>query len=92
MIGAIIGTFTDDKVTNTDDAMKVLNEVAGLLGADGGFTGFIDTQTADFAPESGGVSEGFYRLIQTIDGVPVLGSDESLRPCRTAPSPECSVG
>lgn len=75
LIGAIIGTFTDDKVTNADDALRVLNKVAGVLGAEGGFTGFIEVQTTNFDEESGGVPEAFYRLTQTVNDVPVLGGE-----------------
>lgn len=73
-INAIIGTFTADRVTDTSGALQVLNRVAGLLGATGGLSGDVIVQATDLTGSSG-VSEAFYRLMQTVNGVPVLGGD-----------------
>lgn len=74
-ISAIIGAFTNATVANAADAAQVLNQVANVLGADGTLTGDISTRSTGYPPDSGGVPETFYRLAQTVDGIPVLGSD-----------------
>lgn len=74
-VNTLVGAFTSQKVTSTDDALKALNRIADLLGAPGGFTGEFNLQTTDFIPESGGVPQAFYRLTQKVNGVPVLGSE-----------------
>lgn len=74
-ITAIVGNFTDNKVTSASGALEELNRLAGVLGADGAFSGDISTQTTGFdAPTGGVVSETFYRLAQTVNGIPVIGS------------------
>jgi Zn-dependent metalloprotease len=73
-ITAIIGTFTDDKVTDENSAVEVLNRLANLLGTpsiDGG----ADVQQTTYPAESGGVGETFYRFTQSVDGIPVVGGD-----------------
>ncbi len=75
LIGAIIGTFTDDKVENADDARSVLRKVAELLGVYEEISGAIDVQVVDFGEGSDATSERFYRLTQTFNDVPVLGAE-----------------
>ena len=79
-VRVIDGTFTDDVVRDSADA-EALNRIAELLGASGGFVQLdaavrITHQTAN---SPGGEdlysTEEFYRLRQTVNGVPVLGSD-----------------
>lgn len=74
-VNALVGAFTSQKIASTDDAMQALSRIADLLGASGGFTGEFKVQTTDFTEESGGVAQAFYRLTQTVNGVPVLGSE-----------------
>lgn len=70
-VRAISGTFTVSTVSGAADAAAVLNKVAGLLGAP---TGFADQSriTVSSVDYSGSV---FYRLSQTVNGVPVVGSE-----------------
>jgi hypothetical protein len=75
LIIAIIGTFTDQKITDNAGALETLNRVAVLLGADGTFDGDIAVRTTNFGADSGGVSEKVYRLTQSLNGLPVAGGD-----------------
>ncbi|MBI3225382.1 MAG: M4 family metallopeptidase [Mycolicibacterium cosmeticum] len=67
----ISGTFTVSTVTNAATAATVLNKMAGLLGAPSGFA-----TASQIAVSSVGYSGSvFYRLSQTVNGVPVVGSE-----------------
>lgn len=74
-VNSISGTFTDTKVRDQEDALNVLSQVAGILGARGDFSNGVDVQALVFPGSSGGVSETFYRMTQTFDGLPVVGGD-----------------
>lgn len=69
---AIVGAFTGSSVTDAEDALQVMNRVSGLLvGTSRNLTGDVSVRST----QSGGVTEGFYRLAQTVNGIPVLGSE-----------------
>ncbi|WP_197379608.1 M4 family metallopeptidase [Mycolicibacterium mengxianglii] len=74
-ISVIDGTFTDVRVFDRADAASLLNALAPILGAGSGFatTEFITLQRVSAA--GSGVTEEFYRLRQTVDGVAVVGSE-----------------
>lgn len=67
----ISGTFTLSTVTSAASAAVVLNKMAGLLGAPSGFA-----TASQIAVSSVGYSGSvFYRLSQTVNGIPVVGSE-----------------
>lgn len=70
---AIDGRFTTRVVTGAADAAAAINEVAETLGARAGFAdpAAITVSTAGV----GANAETFYRLTETVAGVPVVGSD-----------------
>ncbi|TRW88298.1 M4 family peptidase [Mycolicibacterium sp. 018/SC-01/001] len=72
-VRTIDGRFTDRVVTGVQDAAAVMNDAAHTLGIAEGFAdpAAITVSTAG----SGDDAETHYRLVETIDGVPVLGSD-----------------
>jgi VCBS repeat-containing protein len=77
-VRVIDGRFTDDIVLNAADAADVLNKIAGVLGAPADFADEADISSAQLvqlAADDTEVTETFYRLRQTINGVPVLGDD-----------------
>ncbi len=74
-ISSIIGTFTDTKVRDAFGALNVLSQIAEVLGLQGDVSNGVDVQSLSFPAASGGVSETFYRMTQTVDGIPVLGGD-----------------
>ncbi|WP_170847425.1 Ig-like domain-containing protein [Mycolicibacterium fluoranthenivorans] len=68
-ISAIDGRFTSAIVTDAEDAAAVLNAIAEHLSAESGFA-----LVANITVQTNGV-EKFYRASQTVDGIPVLGSN-----------------
>src|SRR5262249_52967716 len=74
----ISGTFTDTTVTSSADAARLLNELAPLLGASTGFAN-LDNITVERVGQTGAspgaVPRTFYRLRETVNGVPVEGSE-----------------
>jgi len=77
-ISAIDGTFTVQKVASKADAAAVLNRIAALLGAPVGFANAADIgyQTiTQPGPAGTGVVGQFYRLAQSVNGVPVVGGE-----------------
>lgn len=77
-VRVIDGTFTSTTVTTAADAASVLNEVAPLLGTRAGFA-TVDQitmqQVGTTDPESSDLAETFYRFHDSVDGVPVVGSE-----------------
>ena len=67
----ISGTFTVSTVSDAASAAAVLNNIAGLLGAPSGFANAARI-TVSSVGYSGSI---FYRLGQTVNGVPVIGSE-----------------
>jgi bacillolysin len=72
-ISVIGGTFTGTKVSDKAAAAAVLNSFATVLGAETGFA-TEDSITVHRVGGSG-VTEEFYRLRQTVDGIEVIGGD-----------------
>jgi Zn-dependent metalloprotease len=72
-ISVIDGTFTESRVYNSADAAALLNTFAPVLGARSGFA-TIDSITVQRVAAAG-VTEEFYRLRQSIDGIAVIGGD-----------------
>lgn len=72
-VRTIDGRFTDLAVTGVADAAAVMNGVAHTLGIR---EGFADPDAITVSTSgSGDDAETYYRLAETIAGVPVLGSD-----------------
>lgn len=72
-VRTIDGRFTDRAVTGVADAAAVMNGVAHTLGIR---EGFADPDAITVSTSgSGDDAETYYRLAETIAGVPVLGSD-----------------
>lgn len=72
-LSVIDGRFTDHVVTTADDAAAVMNALAAVLGFADGFADPAAITTSDAGV--GSSAENFYRLSETIGGIPVLGSD-----------------
>lgn len=66
----IDGTFTNDIVRTADDAARVVNYVAGILGAADGFA-----NPADITTQILGTGTTFYRLTQSVNDLPVVGGE-----------------
>lgn len=81
-VTTLVGGFTSKNVDNADDALEVLNRIAGLLGAPGALNGDVTVQTTDFGADSGGVPKTFYRLHHEVNGVAVEGSEVILTALR----------
>ncbi|MCV7220853.1 Ig-like domain-containing protein [Mycolicibacterium elephantis] len=79
-VRVIDGTFTDDVVRNSADAAQALNRIAELLGATEGFADAADirVETVRQPTQDGAFTEVVYRLEQSVNGVPVLGSEAIL--------------
>lgn len=79
-VDVLHGAFTDAPVMSAADAAAVFNGLAPLLGAATGFARADDitVQRVATTTATGDVSEVFYRIHGTIDGMPVLGSDAIL--------------
>jgi bacillolysin len=77
-VRVINGTFTDTKVTSAGDAATLLNGLAPVLGAPTGFA-TADNITVQHAgttdAATGDIAETFYRFHDSVNGVPVLGSE-----------------
>ncbi len=74
----IDGRFTNDKVLDSADAAAALNRIAEILGARTGFAdeeGIAHSQLLQTALDESEVTQHFYRLRQTTEGVQVLGSE-----------------
>ena len=76
-VRVIDGSFTATKVTSVSDAATLLNGLAPVLGAPTGFA-TADKITVQHAgttdATTGDIAETFYRFHDSINGVPVLGS------------------
>ncbi|MBU9764739.1 hypothetical protein FR943_12880 [Mycobacterium sp. TNTM28] len=68
------GTFTDATVEDTDGAARVVNSMAGLIGAPAGFAD-PDDITVQQVDTAGGYSRTIYRVHHRVDGIDVVGSD-----------------
>jgi bacillolysin len=80
-IDVIDGTFTDTTVTTDADAARVFNALAPLLGASAGFArpeNITVQRIGQSSAAPGDVSETVYRAHDSIDGIPVLGSEAIL--------------
>ncbi|BBZ67931.1 hypothetical protein MINS_33600 [Mycolicibacterium insubricum] len=66
-VHVIDGTFTDETVTSNEDAARVLNQLAPVLGASDGFASAGDITVSR-------AGQTYYRLSPTVNGVPVQGS------------------
>ncbi|MGE2724377.1 Ig-like domain-containing protein [Mycolicibacterium pulveris] len=79
-VRVIDGTFTDDVIRDSADAAQALNRIAELLGAADGFADESDitVETVRQPTQNGAFTEVIYRLGQTVNGVPVLGSEAIL--------------
>ncbi|CAN5347116.1 hypothetical protein BH09ACT8_BH09ACT8_30690 [soil metagenome] len=77
-VRVIDGTFTDTKVTSAGDAATLLNGLAPVLGAPTGFA-TADNITVQHAgttdAATGDIAETFYRFHDSVNGVPILGSE-----------------
>ena len=72
-IGAIIGTFTDEKVMDGTEALHVLEQIAGLLGLRGSFDGLVGLQAIALGDDE--QPERVYRISQNLYGIPVIGGE-----------------
>lgn len=77
-VRVIRGAFTDTKITSAGDAATLLNGLAPVLGAPTGFA-TADKITVQHAgttdATTGDIAETFYRFHDSVNGVPVLGSE-----------------
>lgn len=73
-VHVITGDFTDSTVNNGDDAARVVNSLAGLAGAPTGFAA-ADNITVQQVTTPNGMSQTFYRVGHSVNGVPVVGSE-----------------
>lgn len=77
-VHAITGTFTGTTISSASDAAALLNGMAPLLGAAAGFAN-ADDITVQHAgvdnPTTGDIAETFYRFHDSVNGVPVVGSE-----------------
>ncbi|TQR83272.1 hypothetical protein D8S82_28010 [Mycobacterium hodleri] len=76
-VRVINGSFTNTPVRDVAEATHVFNGIAGLLGATSGFAREqnITSQHVDEDTDQGTAFQTFYRLTQTINGIPVIGSE-----------------
>ncbi|ANW65281.1 hypothetical protein BCA37_18330 [Mycobacterium sp. djl-10] len=73
-ISVISGKFTDTQVRDAAGAAAFLNTFAPVLGAESGFAA-QDLITVQRVVAATGVTEEFYRLRPSVDGIDVLGSE-----------------
>ncbi len=76
-VRVIDGTFTDTKITSAEEAATLLNGLAPVLGASANFAtadAITVQKVGTTDPSTGDISETFYRFHDTVNGVPVLGS------------------
>lgn len=71
-IRLIDGTFTDIVIASKEDAAKVFQQSAPLLGET--FSVMADDLSYQTAEDSSGYEEHFYRYSPIVNGVPVVGS------------------
>jgi Zn-dependent metalloprotease len=73
----ITGAFTGTTISSASDAAALLNGLAPVLGASAGFAN-ADAITVQHAgsddPTTGDIAETFYRFHDSVNGVPVVGS------------------
>jgi bacillolysin len=77
-VHTITGTFSDSTIGSADDAAALLNQLAPVLGASAGFANAADitVQHAGVGnPSTGDIAETFYRFHDSVNGVPVEGSE-----------------
>ncbi|MHA3022321.1 Ig-like domain-containing protein [Mycobacterium sp. BMJ-28] len=76
-VRTIYGAFTGTVVHSSADAAAALNQVAKLLGAPPGFATAVNI-TSQTISATGEAAQTYYRLTQTVNGVPVLGNQITL--------------
>lgn len=76
-VRVIDGSFTGVRVHNADDAAKVFNQIAGLLGAESDFADadHVTVRSVTQETEDGSFTETYYRLVQAVNGVSTLGGE-----------------
>ena len=79
-IDIIDGTFTDATITSATDAAELFNRLAPLLGASSGFASpaNIIVQKIGQTSTAGDIPEIVYRVRDSLQGIPVLGSEAVL--------------
>jgi bacillolysin len=74
----ITGTFTGTTISSAGDAAALLNRLAPVLGASTGFANAADITVQHAGadnPTTGDIAETFYRFHDSVNGVPVVGSE-----------------
>jgi bacillolysin len=77
-VHAITGTFTGTTISSAGDAATLLNQLAPVLGAPTGFANAADITVQHAGvdnPTTGDIAETFYRFHDSVNGVPVVGSE-----------------
>jgi bacillolysin len=77
-IHAVTGRFSDTTITSAADAASLLNQLAPVLGASSGFANAADITVQHAGtdnPATGDIAETFYRFHDSVNGVPVVGSE-----------------
>jgi bacillolysin len=74
-VKVINGAFTDQTVATAADAAALFNQMAPQLGASAGFAEASAITVQHVGGAHGDADETFYRLHETVNGLPVLGSE-----------------